>query len=106
MNRNLIGCVVLSHLLLLNVGYSQVLTPDIAYTANLHERHVLDIYSPTAASDDSLPVMFWIHGGGWQLGDKSDVGLKPKVLTEQGSIFVSTNYRLLPEVETARLARF
>ena len=47
--------------------------------------------------------MFWIHGGGWQVGDKSDVGLKPKVLTERGFVFVSTNYRLLPEVEMGEL---
>ena len=52
-----------------------------------------------------LPVMFWIHGGGWQVGDKSDVGLKPKVLTQRGFIFVSTNYRLLPEVTMDDLIR-
>jgi acetyl esterase/lipase len=43
--------------------------------------------------------MFWIHGGGWQVGDKGDVALKPKVFTERGFVFVSTNYRLLPDVE-------
>jgi acetyl esterase/lipase len=48
--------------------------------------------------DARLPVMFWIHGGGWQAGDKTDVALKPKVLTERGLIFVSTGYRLWPEV--------
>ncbi len=47
--------------------------------------------------------MFWIHGGGWQVGDKSDVALKPKVLTERGFVFVSTNYRLLPEVKMDEL---
>ena len=46
--------------------------------------------------------MFWIHGGGWQVGDKSDVAEKPKVLTERGFVFVSTNYRLLPEVTHAQ----
>jgi acetyl esterase/lipase len=49
--------------------------------------------------------MFWIHGGGWQVGDKSDVALKPKVLTERGFVFVSTNYRLLPDVEMDVLIR-
>jgi acetyl esterase/lipase len=47
--------------------------------------------------------MFWIHGGGWQAGDKSDVALKPKALTERGFVFVSTNYRLLPEVKMDEL---
>ena len=69
---------------------------NISYTKNGHERQALDVYAPPNAK--KLPVMFWIHGGGWQVGDKSDVGLKPKVLVERGFVFVSTNYRLLPEV--------
>lgn len=83
---------------------------DIPYKENGHERQVLDIYTPegNAAGDDdgkALPVLFWIHGGGWQAGDKSDVALKPKVLTERGFVFVSTNYRLLPEVDMDTLIR-
>lgn len=70
---------------------------NIPYVENGHERQVLDIYAGSEAKD--LPVMFWIHGGGWHMGDKSNVGLKPKVLVERGFVFVSTNYRLLPEVE-------
>lgn len=75
---------------------AQTLHKDIAYVPNGHERHVLDIY----ASDDAkaAPVVFWIHGGGWQAGDKSDVGVKPGAFAEKGFVFVSTNYRLLPHV--------
>jgi acetyl esterase/lipase len=79
-------------------GQAQELLSDIPYVENGHSRHCLDIYSPTSANQARLPVVFWIHGGGWQAGDKSDVALKPKVLTERGFVFVSTNYRLLPEV--------
>jgi arylformamidase len=60
---------------------------------------VLDIYTPKNSAGKSLPVVFWIHGGGWRVGDKGNVALKPKVLTDRGFIFVSTNYRLLPEVK-------
>jgi arylformamidase len=45
------------------------------------------------------PSFFGIHGGGWQTGDKSDVQIKPRVFSEHGFVFVSTNYRLLPQVE-------
>lgn len=76
---------------------------DIAYLENGHERQVLDIYRPEEPGKDALPVMFWIHGGGWQAGDKSDVGLKPKVFSERGWVFVSTNYRLLPDVDMETL---
>lgn len=82
---------------------AQKRAPDIPYVENGHKRHVLDIYTPEKPARKSLPVMFWIHGGGWQAGDKSDVALKPKVLTERGFVFVSTNYRLLPEVGIAEL---
>ena len=49
--------------------------------------------------------MFWLHGGGWQTGDKSNVALKPRTLTERGFVFVSTNYWLLPEVSMDTLTR-
>lgn len=86
-----------------NVAVAQKLTADVAYQENGHARHVLDIYAPEAQAEKNLPVMFWIHGGGWQVGDKSDVALKPKVLTERGFVFVSTNYRLLPDVTMEEL---
>lgn len=90
---------------LCNLGSAQKLTPNVPYVENGHERQVLDIYTPEKAVEERLPVMFWIHGGGWQTGDKSDVALKPKVLTERGFVFVSTNYRLLPDVEMGVLIR-
>jgi acetyl esterase/lipase len=76
---------------------AQEIKKDIPYTASPHERHVLDIYSPSGAKN--LPVVFWIHGGGWQTGDKSSVQAKPQAFMDKGFVFVSTNYRLLPSVE-------
>ncbi|HEX5102939.1 MAG TPA: alpha/beta hydrolase [Pirellulaceae bacterium] len=67
------------------------------------ERQVLDIYAPPNAKD--VPVVFWIHGGGWQTGDKSSVQLKPQAFVEKGFVFVSTNYRLLPSVEMETIFR-
>jgi acetyl esterase/lipase len=67
------------------------------------ERQVLDIYAPKDAKN--LPVVFWIHGGGWQGGDKSLVQLKPQMFMDHGFVFVSTNYRLLPNVEMETIFR-
>jgi acetyl esterase/lipase len=64
---------------------------------------VLDVYAPPNAKN--APVVFWIHGGGWQQGDKSDVKLKPQWFMDRGFVFVSTNYRLLPEVDMGTLIR-
>ena len=68
-----------------------------------HERQVLDVYAPAGAKN--LPVVFWIHGGGWQSGDKTMVALKPKAFTNAGFIFVSINHRLLPNVDMGSITR-
>lgn len=82
---------------------AQNLKSNIPYADPAHERQVLDIYAPDDAKD--LPVVFWIHGGGWQTGDKTSVQIKPRVFAERGFVFVSTNYRLLPHVEMGVLIR-
>uniref|UniRef100_A0A7C2NXP1 Alpha/beta hydrolase n=1 Tax=Schlesneria paludicola TaxID=360056 RepID=A0A7C2NXP1_9PLAN len=79
------------------------ITRDIPYVAGGHERHVLDVYAP--ADGQHRPVVFWIHGGGWQAGDKSSVQLKPQAFVDRGFVFVSTNYRLLPNVEMEDIIR-
>lgn len=76
---------------------------DVLYSDPPGERQVLDIFSPKDAKN--LPVVFWIHGGGWQTGDKKDVQVKPQAFNDQGFVFVSTNYRLLPSVDMATLIR-
>ncbi len=76
---------------------------DISYADPAQERQVLDVYSPAGAKN--LPVVFWIHGGGWQAGDKSSVQIKPQVFVDKGFVFVSTNYRLLLNVEMETIFR-
>lgn len=88
-------------LLFASAAQAQNLTSNVPYSERADERQVLDIYAPDDASE--LPVVFWIHGGGWQTGDKTDVQIKPRVFNEDGYIFVSTNYRLLPNVEMGEL---
>lgn len=76
---------------------------DVPYADPPGERQVLDVYSPKGAKD--LPVVVWIHGGGWQTGDKADVQLKPQAFTDKGFVFVSVNYRLLPAVDMGTIVR-
>ena len=94
---------LIASLCLLSVAHAQNVKSNIPYADPAHERQVLDVYSPNGAKN--LPVVFWIHGGGWQQGDKTDIQIKPKVFSERGFIFVSTNYRLLPHVEMDVLIR-
>jgi acetyl esterase/lipase len=84
-------------------AWAQEVKRDIPYAEPAHERQVLDVYAPKGAKN--LPVVFWIHGGGWQTGDKTSVQLKPQAFVDQGFVFVSTNYRLLPHVEMETIFR-
>lgn len=99
-----IALLIFSFTLLAADGLAQKLTANLRYVENGHERHVLDVYTPEKPAQ-GLPVMFWLHGGGWQAGDKSDVAIKPKVLTERGMVFVSSNYRLLPDATMDELTK-
>lgn len=90
-------------LALVSAAEGQEVKRNIPYADPAQERQVLDVYAPRAAK--GLPVVFWIHGGGWQGGDKSGVQIKPQVAVEHGMVFVATNYRLLPHVEMETIVR-
>jgi acetyl esterase/lipase len=77
-------------------AHAQISQVNIRYSDDTHERHVLDIYAKPDAKN--LPVVFWIHGGGWQVGDKTSVQEKPRAFVDKGFVFVSTNYRFWPQV--------
>src|SRR6188474_1366731 len=76
---------------------------DIPYGEKAEPLQTLDVYAPLEAKN--LPVVVWIHGGGWQAGDKTDVKQKPEVFVERRFVFVSVNYRLLPKVAMGDIVR-
>jgi len=80
-----------------------VVKRDVPYAEPALPRQVLDVYAPAGAK--KLPVVFWIHGGGWQAGDKTAVSTKPQAFVDRGCVFVSTNYRLLPHVDMGTIVR-
>jgi acetyl esterase/lipase len=95
--------ILFASLLFAVSAMAQEMKRSIPYVENGHARHVLDIYSPAGAKN--LPVVFWVHGGGWQTGDKANVQEKPAWFTKKGFVFVAINHRLLPEVEMEVLVR-
>ena len=77
----------------LNVSYG----PDKA--------QVFDVYRPKAAQ--GAPIVVMAHGGGWRIGDKAMgkvIDNKVPWLAGQGFIFVSVNYRMLPDADVATQA--
>ncbi|WP_416908275.1 MAG: alpha/beta hydrolase [Polymorphobacter sp.] len=60
----------------------------------------LDIYQPEATCTAPRPTVFYVHGGGFIMGDKQDglvAAIAPRV-TAEGFNFVSINYRLLGDM--------
>jgi acetyl esterase/lipase len=96
-------CHLLTAAVILSEAPAQDVKRNIPYAEPAHERQMLDVYAPRDAKN--LPVVFWIHGGGWQTGDKSSVQVKPQAFVDKGFVFVSTNYRLLPSVDMATIVR-
>lgn len=55
----------------------------------------LNVWTPaTATSQSKLPVMFWIHGGGFVGGSGSGPGSAGNAFAKQGTLLVTINYRL------------
>ena len=88
---------------LATAAQAQNVKRNIPYAEPANEHQMLDVYAPENAK--SLPVIFWIHGGGWEVGDKTSVQGKPKAFVDKGYVFVSTNYRFLPNVDMETIVR-
>lgn len=55
---------------------------------------VLNVYTPVYPSDSPLPVMVFIHGGGFVEGSGTPLMYGPNYLVPKGVILVTFNYRL------------
>ena len=76
---------------------------DVSYYAGADRdkvKHNLDLYLPKGLKD--YPVLFFVHGGAWSLGDKNDFGVYAafgSAFAKLGIGVVVTNYRLSPGVK-------
>jgi len=100
--HGLIWCVTLLFLAAPLLAADLRTERDLSYAEPKNVRQTLDVYAPREGKGH--PVMFWIHGGGWQHGDKAEVSTKPQAFVDRGYVFVSTNYRLHPEVSIGQMA--
>jgi acetyl esterase/lipase len=76
---------------------STAANPDVKdYRYGPHERNVLDLWQ--AKSAEPAPLLAFFHGGGFDHGDKSEIGswiIEP--MLDAGISVMSANYRLTPE---------
>jgi acetyl esterase/lipase len=70
--------------------------PDIAYGREAAEK--LDVYRPDGVegTNRALPTIFWVHGGGFLSGDKSQIANYLKIVAAAGYTVVGINYALTP----------
>lgn len=71
---------------------------DVAYGSAPRQR--FDVYAPPQARN--APVIFMVHGGAWMLGDKSAKNVvegKVGRWVPRGFVFISIDYRMLPEAQ-------
>ncbi len=59
----------------------------------------LSFWAPATKADRPVPLILFVHGGGWKRGDKTNATGKEKVahFTAEGYAFASVNYRLVPD---------
>jgi acetyl esterase/lipase len=87
-----------------------VVHSDLAYSQPSNKSQTLDLYAPAGGTNH--PVVLWIHGGGWEYGDKSNLqegsadktNRKSHAFTEKGFVFVAINYRLFPGATVPEMA--
>lgn len=79
---------------------------NVAYGSD--PAQVFDVFLPAEQAAEGAPVILMFHGGGWKRGDKSmRMSLDSKVerWVARGFIFITANYRLLPEAEVEQQLR-
>ena len=54
----------------------------------------LNVWSRAASDEDALPVMVWIHGGGWSSGATAGATYDGFGFADKGVVLVSVNYRM------------
>lgn len=53
-----------------------------------------NVWTPAKSANAKLPVIVWIHGGGFGIGSSAQTGYDGAALASQGVVVVSFNYRL------------
>ena len=64
-----------------------VVTRSIPYAEPKAERRMLDVYAGAKAKN--APVVLWIHGGGWTMGDKKSAEPKAQAFVDKGYVLVA-----------------
>ena len=73
--------------------------PDLAYVESGSPRQKLDLYLPVPVPAKPMPVILYLHGGGWQKGSKADGRRFAFRMVPQGYAVACVGYRLSDEAQ-------
>ncbi len=78
-------------------GRSLTVHKNVRYVDDANKRHILDVIHRREGVEGA-PVLLYIHGGAWVVGDKREQG-KPMLyeMAARGWVCVSINYELSPK---------
>jgi len=76
--------------------YNVEVIRDIPYAGSAHPAHRLDVYRPVGASE-ALPVVLYLHGGGFTLLSKETHWLMALQFARAGYVVCNVSYRLAGE---------
>ena len=91
------GCSATGALNALTPSSSYTLSANVAY--GTQPRQKLDIYTPTtAAPATGWPVVVFIYGGSWNVGERAQYQFVGEALAARGVMTLVADYRLYPDV--------
>lgn len=70
---------------------------DLNYASTTNWRQTLDLFEPKTPPTKPLPLIVFIHGGGWESGSKNTGGVLFALMQRGDYIGASINYRLTNE---------
>lgn len=89
--RSLLGWI---NLLLPKDGGTRRVLDGEAYGPD--PRQALDVYAPRDF-EGTLPILFFIYGGGWDTGERADYEFAGRAFAGAGFLTVIADYRLVPD---------
>ena len=74
---------------------------DVSYGGKPENKY--DLYLPSSASKNQYALIFHIHGGGFNSGDKSEGEILCKYFVSKGFVAATTNYSLMDDTHSANV---
>ena len=70
---------------------------DLAYLDSVNPAHRLDVYRPLERPEQGLPIVLYVHGGGFRILSKDTHWIMGLAFARRGFLVFNIGYRLAPK---------